>query len=270
VKSDATEAEVRKAYRRLALQWHPDKNSDKGAEKKFKEIAEAYEVLSDPQKRRVFDARTKSAEAKHSPFDSTGHDFGFSFFQFGRDPTDPMDLFSRFFGQHPDLDDTQGDSVFYHPQMIKDPPLHIRLDCDLEEIYAGKIKRVRISRKRKRQAHLEVETKELEILLQPTWRDGEQIAFPEEGDESLDPRRIPADVIFVVQLKPHPLFVVRGDDLWLTRKITVKDALIGGQFDIKYLDGHIIVCDCTNDAISPSFRKKLPGLGCHPSVSVEI
>jgi len=263
VNRNATDAEIKKAYRKLALRWHPDKNVDKAAaEKKFKELAEAYEVLSDPQKRHIFDSQGHSAfESKRpsSSNDAFGHGFdpGFSTFSYGTPfgfVRDPMDIFASFFGTpHPD--------EFYDPGMSKDPPLHTPLVCELEEIYTGKIKKIRISRKRRQEGQLCDETKVLEIKLQPTWREGEQIVFPEECDESLDPRRVPADVYFVVQLKPHPLFVVQGDDLLLMHRITVKEALIGGRFDIKYLDGRTIVCDCSNDAISPSFRKRFSGLG---------
>jgi len=268
VKPHATDSDIKRAYHKLALRWHPDKNPDKQAERKFKELAEAYEVLSDPQKRHVFDTKTQSTFESKSPqspdiFPGADFDPGVSFFHFnsfGRDPTDPMDVFARFFGtRHPE--DSGMDHVFHHPQMFKDAALHIRLGCDLEEIATAKIKKVHISRKRKRDGQLHTETKTLEIQLQSSWRDGEQIIFPEEGDESLDPRRVAADVYFIVQLKPHPLFVVNGDDLVLTRRITVKEALIGGQFEIKCLDGRTIVCDCSNDAISPSFQKRLPALG---------
>jgi DnaJ family protein B protein 4 len=168
-----------------------------------------------------------------------------------------MDIFATFFNtHHPEMEDD-----FYQPGMSKDPPVHVSLVCNLDEIYVGKTKKVRISRKRRREGKLKDESKVLEIKLQPTWREGEKITFPEECDESLDPRRIPADVHFIVEVRPHPLFTLKGDDLVVTRRITVKDALIGGRFDIKHLDGRTIVCDCSNDAISPSFHKRFPGLG---------
>jgi len=273
VRPKATDVEIKKAYRKLALQWHPDKNVDKvEAERKFKELAEAYEVLSDPQKRRIFDTQggQTSFEAKtpKDDHDSFGKD-GFNFysttnaFSFRRDP---MDIFASFFNtHHPDMDDDfyqeMPNESFYRPGMSKDPPVHVSLTCSLEEIYTGKIKKVKISRKRRRDGGLQDEAKVLEIRLQPTWRESEKIVFPEECDESLNPKRIPADVNFIVQLKPHALFTLKGDDLVVTRKITVKEALLGGRFEIKLLDDRTIVCDATNDAISPTFQKRFPGLG---------
>lgn len=85
VAKDATEEQIRKAYKKLALRWHPDKNPDnkKEAEEKFKEINEAYSVLSDPQKR--------------NEYDNGG--FSFGDFGFGKD-FDPMEIFKSFFKKH--------------------------------------------------------------------------------------------------------------------------------------------------------------------------
>ena len=85
VQKDATEEQIRKAYKKLALRWHPDKNPDnkKEAEEKFKEINEAYSVLSDPQKR--------------NEYDNGG--FSFGDFGFGED-FDPMEIFKSFFKKH--------------------------------------------------------------------------------------------------------------------------------------------------------------------------
>ena len=84
VPKDATEEQIRKAYKKLAIKWHPDKNPDhrKEAEEKFKEIGEAYSVLSDPKKRNQYD---------HG---------GFSFEDFGFDDFDPMNIFKSFFERH--------------------------------------------------------------------------------------------------------------------------------------------------------------------------
>jgi len=81
VKKDATEQEIRKAYKKLAIKWHPDKNPDnrEQAQKKFQEIAEAYAVLSDPKKRQEYDYGGQ----------------GFDFSDFG---TDPFEMFNSFFG----------------------------------------------------------------------------------------------------------------------------------------------------------------------------
>ncbi|XP_063531147.1 dnaJ homolog subfamily B member 6 isoform X3 [Cydia strobilella] len=100
----ATETEIKKAYRKLALKWHPDKNPDNAdeANRKFKEISEAYEVLSDERKRRVYDQYGKeglnNSRGRRSAADDD-YDFGYSSFPFTF--RDPEDVFREFFGGSP-------------------------------------------------------------------------------------------------------------------------------------------------------------------------
>lgn len=103
----ATESDVKKAYRKLALKWHPDKNPDnqKEAEKRFKEISEAYEVLSDKKKRDIYDRYGKEGLSKSSGASSHDHqgfdDFNpFDFAGFGNSFhfRSPHDIFEEFFG----------------------------------------------------------------------------------------------------------------------------------------------------------------------------
>lgn len=101
VPKSATTSEIKKAYRKLALKWHPDKNPDNmdDATKKFKEISEAYEVLSDDKKRRMYDQYGKDGLINGGSRGRSRHDDdfdygGFGFFTF----RDPEDVFREFFG----------------------------------------------------------------------------------------------------------------------------------------------------------------------------
>src|SRR3989338_2988484 len=120
VSKNATDAELKKAYRKLALEWHPDRNKDPKAAEKFKEITKAYEVLSDPKKKEVYDQYGDSAfqpgsgygqgspfggqnGGQYGPFTytySSGGGNPFEGFDFGGF-SDPFEIFEQFFGGSP-------------------------------------------------------------------------------------------------------------------------------------------------------------------------
>lgn len=108
VEKNATEDEIKKGYRKMALKFHPDKNKDPGAEEKFKEISEAYEVLSDKDKRAAFD-RFGSDGLRPGGGSSPSHGFTG---HFSHHPTDPFDLFRTFFGGRDPFSDAFGGDPF--------------------------------------------------------------------------------------------------------------------------------------------------------------
>lgn len=131
---NASEADIKKAYRKLALKWHPDKNPDnqKEAEKRFKEISEAYEVLSDKKKRDIYDRYGKegltrgggssgSASSHHHHHDDFGgYQFDFDPFSFGGFGSNsfhfrsPHDIFEEFFGTRNIFDIFEDSGMFSH------------------------------------------------------------------------------------------------------------------------------------------------------------
>lgn len=113
VPKNASESDIKKAYRKLALRWHPDKNpnSKVEAERKFKEIAEAYEVLSDKEKREVYDRYGKSALNGNGGRDFGFNDLGAFHFTF----RSPMEVFAEFFGGRDPFEDFFGSSGFRDP-----------------------------------------------------------------------------------------------------------------------------------------------------------
>ncbi|CAF2992126.1 unnamed protein product [Rotaria socialis] len=252
----ASDDDIKKAYRKLALKYHPDKNKDPGAEEKFKEVAEAYEILCDPKKKELFDKYGEEGLKANGGTGGGGGGGGQQFFYSNVDPHQTFrmffgggDPFAMFFGADGsntgisvgDDDGLGGFGPFSNmggvhfgnrggSQMhgtrkkTQDPPIEHELFVSLEEIATGATKKMKISRKvlNSDNRSTRIEDKVLTIDIKPGWKQGTKITFPREGDQTST--TIPADIVFIIKDKPHPTFRRDGSDIIYTAKITLKEA----------------------------------------------
>ncbi|XP_072299285.1 dnaJ homolog subfamily B member 1a isoform X3 [Eucyclogobius newberryi] len=299
----ATEEEVKKAYRKQALRFHPDKNKSPGAEDKFKEIAEAYDVLSDAKKKEIYDRYGEeglkgNAGAGPGPGPGagcgaqSGQSYNYTFHG------DPHAMFAEFFGGHSPFDQffaQNGEedmdihdpfspfgrggmgnmgrmSGFHRPykahpvshrrpqEKKKDPAVVHELKVSLEEVYSGCSKKMKISRKRLNPDGCTVrnEDKILTVDIKRGWKEGTKITFPREGDET--PSNIPADIVFVVKDRPHPVFTRDGSDIIYPAKISLREALCGCTVNAPTLDGRTVTVT-SKDVVKPGTKKRIVGEG---------
>jgi len=292
-KGTSDENELKKAYRKLAMKWHPDKNPDNNeeAEKKFKEVSEAYEVLSDPQKRQIYDQYGEEGLKEGFPgAGGGGGGFGGGGGARGFHPRAAEDLFAELFGQagmggggfsfggpggggsggYEDMFfgpgmggvggmssggfSSRGSSGRYQQQPRKDPTLEVKLPCTLEDLYQGCTKKMKISRNKL--GSKEEET--LSIDVKPGWKRGTKVTFKDKGDEH--PGRLPADISFVVDEKPHTVYTRDGNDLVHSANIHLRDALCGTTIQLRTLDGRILKVE-VNDVVTPNSVKVVAGEG---------
>ncbi|CAF2069345.1 hypothetical protein HID58_040928 [Brassica napus] len=302
VDRSASDDDLKKAYRKLAMKWHPDKNptNKKEAEAKFKQISEAYDVLSDPQKRAVFDQYGEEGlKGNVPPPNAAG---GSSYFSSGDGPSsfrfNPRsadDIFAEFFGFSTPFggspfggggglgrsgagqrfasrifgDDMYGSSFgegghpphhhHHHGAARKVAPIENKLPCSLEDLYKGTTKKMKISREIADVSGRTTQTEEiLTIGVKPGWKKGTKITFPEKGNEH--PGVIPADLVFIIDEKPHPVFTRDGNDLIVTQKISLAEALTGYTVNITTLDGRTLTIPITN-VIHPEYEEVVPKEG---------
>jgi DnaJ homolog subfamily B member 4 len=203
IKKEATQNEIRVAYKKLALQWHPDKNEDKIlAESKFKKICEAYFVLSNPDLRRQYDIANSPPPQPYRQ-------------RRPPPPPPPKD----------EPKETKKNSV--QQQIVK---------VTLEELFTGCLKKFKIKSKIFiNMNETTVKEKILEFDVKQGWKDGTKITFEQSGDQ-LHPTIQQNDIEFVIETLPHNSFQRNGDDLTYTAQITLKQALCGGYFEIQHLD----------------------------------
>ncbi|XP_024992251.1 dnaJ homolog subfamily B member 13-like [Cynara cardunculus var. scolymus] len=305
VDKNAKDEDLKKAYRKLAMKWHPDKNPNnkKDAEAKFKQISEAYDVLSDPQKRAVYDQYGEEGlKGQMPPPDAAAGPGGATYFStgggtpFSFNPRNADDIFAEFFGfrgmgsggdgggvrgtrfSSNMFGDNMGgfDNIFSSfgsgggggafgngggvgSGTRKDSPIERSLPCTLEELYKGTTKKMKISRDIADISGKTMTVEEiLNINIKPGWKKGTKITFPEKGNEQ--PNMIPADLVFVIDEKPHTTFTRDGNDLVLTRRISLAEALAGCTVYLTTLDGRNLTIP-VNNVIHPEYEEVVPREG---------
>ncbi|CAK9139941.1 unnamed protein product [Ilex paraguariensis] len=284
--------DLKKAYRKLAMKWHPDKNpkNKKEAEAKFKQISEAYDVLSDPQKRAVYDQYGEEGLKGQVPPPGGGSFAGMSegggptTFRFN--PRNADDIFSEFFGfSSPfggmgDMGGPRAGGPGFSRSMFADDlfasfrggggegsgnlprkgvAIERTLPCSLEDLYKGTSKKMKISRDVTDSIGRPTTVEEiLTIEIKPGWKKGTKITFPEKGNEQRGV--IPSDLVFIVDEKPHSVFKRDGNDLVVTQKISLVEALTGYTAQLSTLDGRNLTIPITA-IISPSYEEVVKGEG---------
>ncbi|HEY9721577.1 MAG TPA: J domain-containing protein [Oscillatoriaceae cyanobacterium] len=215
VAKNADEAEIKRVFRKLARQYHPDANpGDASAEARFKEVSEAYEVLSDPDKRKQYDMLRTNPFARSGMHRQAGHD-----------PYGGMGGAAGFGG----LDDIL-QTLFRNggqPRTARGEDVEVEAEITLEEAVAGTNLTLAVSRPHGQ--------KKLRVPIPAGVVSGTRVRVAREGD----PGSPPGDLFVKVTVKPHARFTREGDDLVLDLPVSVFDALLGAELSVPTLDGEI-------------------------------
>ncbi|ADW22635.1 MULTISPECIES: DnaJ C-terminal domain-containing protein [Thermus] len=210
VPRNATQEEIKRAYKRLARQYHPDVNKSPEAEERFKEINEAYAVLSDPEKRKVYD--TYGTATPPPPPPPGGYDFS------GFDVEDFSDFFQELFGGG-----LFGGMGRRRPRKGRD--LRAELPLTLEEAFHGGERVVEVGGRR------------VSVRIPPGVQEGSLIRLAGLGG----PGEPPGDLLLSVRLLPHPVFRLEGQDLYATLDVPAPIAVVGGKVRAPTLEGPVEV-----------------------------
>lgn len=254
VPRNATDDDIKKAFRRLARQYHPDVAKDKRvAEERFKEINEAYEVLGNPENRRRYDQlgpnwkagsefrpppgwqRRGSARAGRG---ATGDHGGFEF-EFGG--TGFSDFFEALFGGRARAGaGGHGFGFGFEPEESRGfgsrgGDVESDLRVALDEVLHGSVRTITQQRVQARDGH--VERTSFQVRIPPGVKEGQRIRVAGKGEPS--PGAGPGDLYLRVRLEQHPDFEVRDRDLWTEIAVAPWEAVLGAAVNVPTLEGPI-------------------------------
>ncbi|CAF2113604.1 unnamed protein product, partial [Brassica napus] len=255
VPKGASDEQIKRAYRKLALKYHPDKNQgNEEATRKFAEINNAYEVLSDEEKREVYNRYGEEGLKQHAANGGRGGGGGMNM----------QDIFSQFFGG--------GGSMEEEEKVVKGDDVIVELEATLEDLYMGGSMKVWREKnvikpapgKRNCNCRDEVYHRQIgpgmfqqmteqvcdkcpnvkferegyfvTVDIEKGMKDGEEVSFYEDGEPILDGD--PGDLKFRIKTAPHARFRRDGNDLHMNVNITLVEALVGFEKSFKHLDEH--------------------------------
>ncbi len=261
VSKSASQDEIKKAYRKLALKYHPDKNpDDKKAEERFKDVGEAYEVLKDPEKRKKYDQL--GANWKQFEHAGAGSQGGFDWSQFGGrggrrtyyyegDPGDIFsetgsgfsDFFKAFFG---DMGGGRHSQRFTDQRVYKGQDLQAEMEITLLEAYHG-TSRI-----------LNVNGQKLRITTKPGAYTGQELRIRGKGQPGKGGGER-GDIYIKIKVLPDNAYTREGNDLVMNARIDLYTAVLGGKIAVNTLAGKVNVTVLPGS--QPGSRLRLKGKG---------
>ncbi|HHT0593811.1 TPA: DnaJ C-terminal domain-containing protein [Legionella anisa] len=220
VSEDASDKDIKMAYRKLARKYHPDISKEPNAEERFKEMGEAYEVLKDPAKRTEYNKYRKNKtfyqQEPHTHWrpEQSEHVYTSQFNE---------DLFETLFGHSR-----------YRQQPIAGQDYHGKINISLEEAFTGTVKNIQVPIEQESK----VTTQTLKVKIPAGVKSGQQIRLAGQGAPGIHegPR---GDIYLTVHVNKHSLFDVMDSDIYLTLPITPWEAALGATIVVPTLGGKI-------------------------------
>lgn len=233
----ATQDEIKKAYRKLVKDLHPDLHPDDAAkQERFKAVSAAYGLLSDPEKRRRFDAGEIDASGQERPERQYYHQYADREDGHRYDPRtgsgtgmgedDLGGIFSQFFGRGTG---GQGRGGFRQEMYARGQDLRYHLEVDFLDAARGTKRRVTMP-----------DGNDIDITIPPGLKDGQTLRLRGKGAPGFGQGK-PGDALVTVAVRPHPVFSLSGDDIEMELPITFDEAVLGVKVDVPTVSGSVSV-----------------------------
>ncbi len=247
VDKKASQDDIKKAYRKLAVKYHPDKNpGDKKAEENFKEINEAYDVLGDAEKRKKYDSVGENWQQYEQQYARNARDHSQQYRKAHGNQFEDEGMFSDFF----ESIFGSGASGFggrRQSRKSKGQDYQSEADITLEEAFHGTA------------LQLKLETQKLKITLKPGIADGQVLRMKEKGGPGHN-GGVPGDLFITIHVQEHPVFKREGDNLYLDHSLDAFTAMLGGKLEVRAIDKTISINIPAGTDSDKTFRLKGMGM----------
>lgn len=231
VEKSATQDEIKRAFRVLARKYHPDLNKEEGAEERFKEISESNEVLSDPEKRAVYDQLGTSYRPGQEFQPPPDWDAGFEFS--GGDGAGAQgfsDFFESLFGRGFQQQQRGGSGRTQFRAKGQDH--HAKVLIDLEDALHGARRTIGLKLPELTgDGHLAIRERKLEVTIPEGVREGQHIRLKGQGAPGLGGGEA-GDLYLEIAIRPHPVYGIEGPDLYLDLPVTPWEAALGAKIKV--------------------------------------
>ncbi|BFM38168.1 DnaJ C-terminal domain-containing protein [Synechocystis sp. LKSZ1] len=216
VSRNATNEEIKKSFRKLARQYHPDVNpNDRLAEEKFKDINEAYDVLSDEAKRADYDALL-FGRPNRRPRPAPPRSNGNATYETASPPRQPAEYWRDYSASTTKRTKVVGASSRPLPRDVE-----AKLTLPLEKAYRGGQERIRLE-----------DGRSLEVEMPKGMANGQRIRLKAQGLNG-------GDLYLKISLEPHPFWELQGTDIFCTIPVTPSEAILGGAIEVPTIDGPV-------------------------------